>query len=53
MTELVFLLEEASIVEILDVIVPALVPEHVTCRFVPHEGKSDLEKSIPRKMGQR
>lgn len=50
MTELVFLLEEASIVELLKVIVPSLVPEQVQCRYIPHEGKSDLEKSIPRKL---
>jgi len=50
MTEIVFLLEEASIVEVLNVIVPDLVPKGITCRFVPHEGKNDLEKSIPRKL---
>jgi len=50
MNELVFLLEEASIVELLKVLVPRLVPEHVRCRYIPHEGKSDLEKSIPRKL---
>ncbi len=50
MRELVFLLEEASIVEVLKVLVPRIVPEHVTCHFVPHEGKGDLEKSIPRKL---
>jgi len=50
MTELVFLLEEASIMEVLKVVVPVVVPEPITCRFVPHEGKSDLEKSIPRKL---
>ncbi len=50
MTELVFLLEEASIIEVLEVLVPGIVPNDVICRFVPHEGKSDLEKSIPRKL---
>lgn len=50
MTELVFLLEETSIVELLKTIVPSLVPEQVQCRYIPHEGKSDLEKSIPRKL---
>ena len=39
-----------SIVELLKVIVPSLVPKQVHCRYIPHEGKSDLEKSIPRKM---
>ena len=50
MTELVFLLEERSIAELLKVIVPGLLPQEVQCRFIPHEGKSDLEKSIPRKL---
>lgn len=50
MSELVFLLEERSMREVLQVIVPPLVPDHIRCRFVPHEGKKDLEKSIPRKL---
>ena len=50
MNELVFLLEEASIIEVLKVLVPNIVPNHVACRFVPHDGKSDLKKSIPRKL---
>jgi hypothetical protein len=50
MTQLVFLLEEASIAEVLKVIVPDLVPKCTDCRFISHEGKSDLEKSIPRKL---
>jgi hypothetical protein len=50
MKELVFLLEERSIQEVLRVVVPPLVPDDVVCRFIPHEGKKDLEKSIPRKL---
>jgi len=50
MSELVFLVEERSIIEVLRVIVPNIIPENVLCRYVPHEGKSDLEKSIPRKL---
>ena len=50
MTELVFLLEEASLKEALSILVCRLVPQNVICRFIPHEGKSDLEKSIPRKL---
>lgn len=50
MIELVFLLEEASIAELLGVIVPDLLPSEIRCLFIPHEGKSDLEKSIPRKL---
>ncbi len=49
-SELVFLLEEASLAELLKIVVPRIVPEHVECRYVPHEGKTDLEKSIPRKL---
>ena len=50
MNELVFLLEERSMQEVLQVIVPPLVPNHITCRFIAHDGKKDLEKSIPRKL---
>ncbi|MCD4727130.1 MAG: DUF4276 family protein [Pirellulales bacterium] len=50
MKELVFLLEERSIQEVLKVVVPPLLPDNIVCRFVPHEGKNDLEKSIPRKL---
>jgi hypothetical protein len=50
MSELVFLLEERSMVEVLKIVVPSLVPSDVICRYVPHEGKQDLEKSIPRKL---
>lgn len=49
----IFLLEEPSMKELLDGLLPRLVPgwrtpQHFQC--VPHEGKSDLEKSIPRKL---
>jgi hypothetical protein len=50
MSELVFLLEEFSMMEVLKVIVPPLVSKDTTCRFVPHHGKQDLEASIPRKL---
>jgi hypothetical protein len=50
MKELVFLLEEPSIREVLLVLVPPLVPSDVVCRFIPHQGIKDLEKSIPRKL---
>jgi len=50
MKELVFLLEEPSIREVLLVLVPPLVRGDVVCRFIPHEGIKDLEKSIPRKL---
>jgi hypothetical protein len=50
MKELVFLLEEPSMREVLLALIPPLVPSDVQCRFVPHSGISDLEKSIPRKL---
>ena len=50
MTELVFLLEEPSIAEVLEAILPRILPPEIAYRLVPHEGKQDLEKSIPRKL---
>lgn len=50
---LVFLLEEPSMKHLLAGLLPRLVPgwvegEHFLC--VPHEGKSDLDRSVPRKL---
>ena len=50
---IIFLLEEPSMQVLLDDWLPRLFPgwmegEHFQC--VPHEGKSDLERSIPRKL---
>ncbi len=50
MKKIVFLLEEASLKEFLDIVLPKLLPPDVTFLTVPHEGKQDLEKSIPRKL---
>ena len=47
---IVFLLEERSAKYLLDIILPRLLPEDVEWKTIPHEGKSDLEKSIPRKL---
>jgi hypothetical protein len=49
MRRLVFLLEEHSMKVLLDDLLPRFFPD---LRFlcVPHEGKGDLEKSIPRKL---
>ena len=44
--KLVFLLEEKSMKHFLDGILPRILPEEVTFQTVPHEGKSDLQKSI-------
>jgi len=50
MSLVVFLLEERSIKEVLDVLLPRILPEGTDFKLIAHEGKSDLEKSIPRKL---
>lgn len=47
---IVFLLEEKSMKYFLDGILPQILPEGVAYRTIPHEGKSDLQKSIPIKL---
>ena len=47
---LVFLLEEASMKTVLDIILPKILPESVFFRTIAHSGKSDLEASIPHKL---
>lgn len=48
--DIIFLLEEPSTKTVLDNILPQLIPEHIFYRCIPHEGKQDLEKSIPTKI---
>lgn len=48
--KIVFLLEEASLKGLLDIILPRILPSGVTFMTVAHEGKQDLERSIPRKL---
>ena len=50
MRKLVFLLEEPSMKELLDILLPKLLPPAIGFMTIPHEGKQDLEKSIPRKL---
>ncbi|MDR1306402.1 MAG: DUF4276 family protein, partial [Treponema sp.] len=51
MTKIVFLLEEPSAKEVLLVLLPQIIPlEKVAFQCLPHEGKSALQKSIPRKI---
>jgi uncharacterized protein YktA (UPF0223 family) len=51
MTKIVFLLEEPSAREVLLVLLPQIMPvENVAFQCLPHEGKSNLQKSIPRKI---
>lgn len=48
--KLVFLLEEPSMEALLNGILPRILPEGVNFQTIPHEGKSELEKSIPIKL---
>ncbi len=49
MSRVVFLLEEPSMKDLLDALLPRLFPTLVFF-CIPHQGKSDLERSIPRKL---
>ena len=49
MSRVVFLLEEYSMKALLDGLLPRLFPS-LRFQCVPHDGKHDLEKSIPRKL---
>ncbi len=50
MKQIVFLLEEESMKALLDNLLPRLLPAEINFLCIPHEGKQDLEKSIPRKL---
>lgn len=50
MTHLVFFLEEPSAREMLQGVLPKVLPEHVTADFIVFEGKQDLEKRLPRRL---
>ena len=47
---IVFLLEEPSMKELLDIILPQILPDTVAFKTIAHSGKSDLQESIPRKL---
>jgi hypothetical protein len=47
---MVFLLEEPSMMEFLESFLPRIVTQEWQWQCIPHQGKSDLEQSIPRKM---
>ena len=49
MSRIVFLIEEYSMKVLLDGLLPRLVPG-LQFLCVPHEGKQDLEKSVPKKL---
>lgn len=48
--KLVFLLEEPSMKYLLDELLPRILPDSVDFQTIPHNGKRELEKSIPRKL---
>ena len=48
--KLVFMLEERSMKELLDSILPRILPDYVQYLTISHDGKSDLEKSLPIKL---
>ena len=49
MTKLVFLVEESSMADLLDDLLPRLLPA-LRFQCIPHDGKQELERSIPRKL---
>jgi len=50
MSELVFMLEEASAKAMLEGLLPKLLPDVIIPRFIVFEGKQDLEKQLVRKI---
>jgi Domain of unknown function (DUF4276) len=47
---LIFLLEEPSIKNVLEIILPEFIPEGISYICIAHQGKQDLTKSIPKKI---
>ena len=50
MTTLVFFLEEPSAAAMLKHLLPRLLPNHVTLRFIILQGKQDLEKQLIKRL---
>ncbi|MDR2470535.1 MAG: DUF4276 family protein [Treponema sp.] len=50
MQKLVFLLEEQSMKEALEIILPLILPREISFICIPHHGKSHLRKSIKSKL---
>ncbi|MGB3405221.1 MAG: DUF4276 family protein [Microcoleaceae cyanobacterium] len=48
--DLIFLLEEPSMKNVLEIILPKLIPEDINYICIKHQGKQDLAKSIPKKI---
>ena len=49
---LVFLVEERSMKELLNGILPKILPKAISFQIIPHDGKSDLQRSISKKMAR-
>ncbi len=50
MRELVFLLEETSTQAMLEGLIPRILPQNKTVRYIVFDGKQDLEKQLARKI---
>ena len=50
MRKIVFFVEEESMKVLLDELLPRLLPQNIRFQVIPHQGKSDMEKSIPHKL---
>ncbi|MEO5336522.1 MAG: DUF4276 family protein [Magnetospirillum sp. WYHS-4] len=50
MKEIVCLVEEPSMKAVLDALLPRILPRDVKITTIGHQGKNDLEKSVPRKL---
>ena len=48
--DLILLVEEPSMKKLIDVLLPRVLAPKINFLCIPHEGKQDLEKSIPRKL---
>lgn len=48
--DLIFLLEEPSIKNVLEVILPQIIPDKFSYLCIVHQGKQDLANSIPKKI---
>lgn len=48
--DIVFLLEESSIKNVLEELLPKLIPPEISYICISHQGKQDLAKSIPIKL---
>lgn len=50
MNQIVFFLEEPSAQAMLEGVLPKILPQNYTTKFIVFEGKQDLEKRLPRRL---